>query len=516
MALTLLAVGGCRPTDDGVGLAAGPRRGGRLLIIAGGLPAVPDPHVATVPHPAHSLLFETLLVRGPLGWDGGPTAPAVALYPQLAAAWSVSEDGREITLVLRRGVSFHDGRPLDAAAVKANLDRILALPAGNAARDLLVDLRQVEVIDEARVRLRLRRANPAIWQALASPLLSMVSPGSWEGAGWAGTGPYRLEAWGPDEVRVVRNEAYSWAPAFYRNTGPAFPEEVRLVTAADPVDGPYLRLTAGEGTVPHVRSPGEGLLYLCCNLGEEVLADAAVRRAVACAIDRDALVAAAQAAEGWWVATSSPVAPGLWGYDPATAGFFPPGGGALASQLLASSGWTRTSPDGRLTRQGVPLRLELLVQDRPATVAVASELARQLGELGMVLEVKVVSAGDALARAARGQFQLLLAGYQWGPDADVLHYFFHSSRRGATNRGGYASADVDPLLEAARLEMDPRLRWSMYGRAQRFLLSDLPWVPLLAPALPVDFDPEAVPGLLVGPAGSLWLHDVWLPGGVGR
>lgn len=504
--------GGCVAVDP-VGQAAGPIPGGELRVAVADLPATVDPQLAPGPHLLHRLLFETLLTWGPLA-PAGTVASGLALRPHLAAGWMVSPDGRTVDLLLRQAVSFHDGAPLDAAAVRANLERVLALPEGTPARELLADVTAVEATGAHRLRLHLRRANPAIWNALASPLLGMMSPGSWERESWVGTGPYVFGAWEENAVTLYRNEAYAWPPAFYGNDGRAYPQAVTLAVGGDAPAHLWLDgAPEGEG-LEFFPVAGRGLLYLAFNLRQGVAAEAAVRRAVAYAVDRAALAAAAEAVEPGWVPAVSPLAPGIWGFDPVVAGAFTPRQSpAAAREILALDGWQHEGEeDGCLVRDGVVLELEVLIQDRPGAVAMAAVLAEQLAAVGMRLRLRVLGPRDALVQASFGRFELLLAGYRWAPDPDVLHYYFHSSRVGTTNRGGYRSSEADRLLDAGRTEMDLELRSLVYSRIQRLLLSDLPWIPLLAEARTVGWDPEGLRGVLLGPAGEIWLHDAWLPG----
>src|SRR5512145_2229315 len=88
------------------------------------------------------------------------------IVPQLALSHSTSEDGKTVTLKLRQGVRFHDGEVLDAAAVKASLERHMSM-AGSFRRPELAAVDKVEVVDSSTVRLLLK--NPF------SPLLAQLT-----------------------------------------------------------------------------------------------------------------------------------------------------------------------------------------------------------------------------------------------------------------------------------------------------------------------------------------------------
>lgn len=62
--------------------------------------------------------------------------PDLKFVPQLAESWKTSDDGKTLTFTLREGAVYHDGNPIDAASVKANLDRAMTLPDSNRKSEL--------------------------------------------------------------------------------------------------------------------------------------------------------------------------------------------------------------------------------------------------------------------------------------------------------------------------------------------------------------------------------------------
>ncbi|BBO89659.1 ABC transporter substrate-binding protein [Desulfosarcina ovata] len=94
--------------------------------------------------------------------------------PCLAESWTVSEDGKSYVFYLRKGVSFHDGTPFDAAAVRANVEK---LKSGNWSNVVRV-LQSVNVIDAHTVELVLKRPHPTLFTLLASSTNAIVAPAS--------------------------------------------------------------------------------------------------------------------------------------------------------------------------------------------------------------------------------------------------------------------------------------------------------------------------------------------------
>ena len=113
------------------------------------------------------LIFDTLVVLG----------PDLAARPALAESWSMSQDGTAYTFRLRRGVRFHDGTPLDAAAVKVTLDRATSSQAkANFTISLAGVYRTTEIIDPLTARVVLSRPYAPFLDGLAEGYHALVSP----------------------------------------------------------------------------------------------------------------------------------------------------------------------------------------------------------------------------------------------------------------------------------------------------------------------------------------------------
>ena len=97
------------------------------------------------------------------------------IVPQLAVSSETSEDGKSVVLKLRSGVKFHDGAPMDAAAVKASLERHMTMP-GSFRKPELGAVDQVEVIDASSVRLVLKSPFSPLLAQLADRAGMIMSP----------------------------------------------------------------------------------------------------------------------------------------------------------------------------------------------------------------------------------------------------------------------------------------------------------------------------------------------------
>ena len=100
------------------------------------------------------------------------------LVPDLATSWSTSADGKTLTFDLRQGVTFQDGTPFDANAVKWNLDRLLDTNVRVPQRGQLTVIDSVDVVDAHTVRLNLKNPAPALVGAMSQTTAAMISPAS--------------------------------------------------------------------------------------------------------------------------------------------------------------------------------------------------------------------------------------------------------------------------------------------------------------------------------------------------
>ncbi len=95
--------------------------------------------------------------------------------PQLAKSWAFSDDMKELVFKLRENATFHDGEPVDAAAVVYNMNRHLTLPGSNR-RSEISEVTSVEAVDRYTVKFKMARPFVPVLAALADRASIMVSP----------------------------------------------------------------------------------------------------------------------------------------------------------------------------------------------------------------------------------------------------------------------------------------------------------------------------------------------------
>ena len=420
----------------------------------------------------------------------------------LATSWA-TPDQRVWTFTLRPGVRFHDGAPLDAEAVIANLDHLRGVRGfpGKAQR-----------IGPHVVEITLERPNAALLSTLSQPFFAMQSPRRLSGPGGetpVGTGPFRFEASSPGVVELAAFDGH-WAgvPRARRLVFRRFPDEHALADAlaAGEVDvssaigpGPAGRLRTDAG-VTFDSQTGLNLIFLAMNNERPPFSDARVRRAFSRAIDRLGLVREVLAGHAEAAHTALP--PTLSGHDTRTRELVLDRDSArrlLAAARLAE-GFETTLAVSRAPR---PYLLEPL--------RVAARLRDDLARVGVTVRLReVASWTEHVGLTSRGDFDLALLGWQadtLDPN-DFLTALLDSGSIGATNRSRYRSAAMDGLLKRARMDSAPGRRLAHYRQAQELCQRDMPFVPLYHSSVFTARRRE-VRGLVIGPTGILRYDKVW-------
>jgi len=419
----------------------------------------------------------------------------------LATSWATA-DSRTWTFTLRQGVRFHDGAPLDAAAVVANLD----------------DLRKQRGFPGRAVRagpfvvtITLDQPNAALLATLSQAFFAMQSPREIVRSPprLVGTGPYRLESARPGRIELTANpQHWGGAPRLRRIVFRRLADQPSLEAAlvAGDVD---VTSAVGQDTVGRLRGragitldsqTGLNIAFLCPNNERRPFDDRRVRQALVRAIDRRALVRDGLGGHGVPARNSLP--PAMWGYAGRTKELGLDR--AAARRLLAQAGYpdgfetTLMTVDAARPYLPSPLRLASLVRDDLAQVGVRAKLEQAR------------SWKEYLDRATRGDYALALLG--WQADTidpnDFLSALLGSEAIGSTNRSRYRSPQMDALLKQGRQHADHRERAGLYRSAQELFQKDVPWMPLYHVSLFTAFR-RTVHGLSVDSTGLLRYDKAW-------
>lgn len=457
--------------------------------------------------------------------------------PALATSWEVNDTADVYTFDLRDDVTFHDGTPFDAAAVKFTLDRIMDPELlSQSAISLLGPYASSEVLSPTSIAVTFSTPYAPFLNSVSQPQLSTVSPAAVEAAGVdfglnpVGTGPFSVDSYEVDsQIRLVRNDAYNWAAESFGHEGPAYLDAITWRIIPEP--GTRLAaLQAGEvhiiQDVPTQDYPtvsNDGALQLLeaimtgsgwsmmINVTKAPTDDVLVRQALSWGVDREGLILSIW--QGAYQISCSPLTSVTFGYDAGTCdiyGYDP----ERAAALLDEAGWL-LGDDGLRYKDGAPLTIECYYRsDNANFVALATFLQ------AMYLPLGITFAPNGLAQA--GYFDAVRTGqhntqFWWGPATDpdgVFRPFFHSSNAdGGTNRNRYVNPEVDALIDEAAGTVDRATRAELYAALQSQTLDEAVMIFFSEPTSAYAFRPEQVRNVRLD-FSSIYplLYDVSLAG----
>lgn len=453
--------------------------------------------------------------------------------PWLAKSWDVSPDSTEYTFTLRDDVTFTDGEPFDAEAVKANFDRIVdpETASAQAASMLGADFYAgTEVVDDHTVKVSFTQPYAPFLQAASTPQLGFYSPAvlaesadKLKAGGpdvTVGTGPFVLTEYTADqEIVYTRNDDYAWGP--HETKAPAFetlrvqiqPEasvrtgviesgEADLASNIPP--NQVAGLDDAGVTVDSVEYPGLPYsLYLNEKYG--VFADEKVRQAFARGIDVDAAVEEiyfGQFPRAWSVLGSTTP-----GYDASLEDSWPFDQDA-ANALLDDAGWTERDADGIRMKDGERLSVRWIawtpVPDDRA--ALANAIQSDLKAIGFEVQREELEPGAYNAQYEPKTFDLTDWGFS-GVDADFLRAHLHTD--GFQNASQVSDPEIDALLEEAVASSDQDARNELYTQLQQWNAEYTAIVPLYSPSA-ITAVGERVQGLDYDLYGRPLFYDVSL------
>jgi peptide/nickel transport system substrate-binding protein len=397
------------------------------------------------------------------------------IVPQLALSSETSGDGKTVTLKLRSGVKFHDGEPLDAAAVKYSLDRHMNM-RGSFRKPELAAVDTVEAVDPLTVKLNLKQPFSPLLAQLTDRAGMVVSPKAAEAAGDkfalkpVCAGPYKFVE------RIAQDRIVVDKFADYWNKGHVFIDKITYVPIVDSTvrlanlraggldmmervlatdiktvrDDPKLRLS---------KAVSVGFFALLVNVANGPKADnplgkdPRVRQAFELAIDREALNQVVFNGEfvpgNQWVNPQSP-----W-YQQAFP--IPKRDIAKAKALMKEAGIT-----GRLS-------IDFMIANNPEIRQMAEVVQSMTAEAGFDLKIRVVEAATGLKAAEEGDFQLYENTWSGrvDPDGNTVLYQTCGS---PLNTGRFCDKEIDEWHREARASNNFATRKKAYEKiAAKFL-----------------------------------------------
>lgn len=438
--LRLLGAGAASAAALGssIGIAGAQTEGGTLRIGLNAEPDTLDPHRT----PSRYMWMVGLAMYDPLVISD----TSGTIYPMLAKSWEVSEDQLTYTFSLRDDVTFHDGTPFNAEAVKFNYDRVVDPATGSLlSNDDIGPYESSTVIDEYTVEIKLSAPYGPFLRMISLMEFAIISPTAATELGLdnygfnpVGTGPFKFVEWTLQESTVFeRNPDYTWGSTdIYPISGPAHLDgivyqylleagtriaalengEVDAITSVPPLE--VERLEGNENLVIEKYAASGHPTAFIMNTAKAPTDDVNVRRALNLAMDREALTQALYAGQN--DPAYGPLSPVTFGYWPEVSEHvrFDPD---EADRLLNESGWSRDGEYYQKDGEALTVELYAFGTAGPTGEAVQAELRLS----GIAVNVNILEFSEQKRIAFEGLHNLIMITFG-APDPRILKLLYHS------------------------------------------------------------------------------------------
>jgi len=463
--------------------------------------------------------------------------------PALSEKWRVSADGMVWTFQLRKNVKFHDGAPLDAAAVVWNFERWWKsnhpqhenqVKAGQTFEywegqfggfDDKSIVSRVEAVGSHTVRITLKAPQAPFLANLAMFVFDIASPRAVEKWGTefgkhpVGTGAFRFVEWKPNQEVILEANPDYWGlkPAVKRVVVRTIKDnsqrlaalkaaEIHGMEGLNPED---VRVVRGDPNLQLILRPTNTTGYIAFNYKVKEFQDRRVRLAFAHAINKKALVDALYGGTGLVATQFQP--PALWGYDKDLKDFeFSP---EKARDLLRRAGFAQGLSD--IT--GEDGKKEVLVfwymsRSRPYfpnPKEIAEAMAADLAKAGIKTQLQTAEWAVYLDKRKSGQLPLYMLGWTGdnGDPDNFICYFF--CQPGAAREGFYGNQPLADLLLRAQTLTNQAERAKLYRQAEQILHDDVGRLFIAHNQPPLAFA-KRVKGYVPNPTGSEYFNTVAL------
>ena len=521
-ALVLLATAGCSSTSHASaasGSADASGRGGTLVIGATGTLPNPDTILGGTGYEGTALV-SWQIYEGLTSYDLTKTNEPAPITSALATSWTVAPDHRTWTFTLRKGVTFQDGTPFNAAAVIFNLDRYLkkgspyyTAALGAAAQEYAGDITSYRAVGTDQVVLVTKAPNGHFTDDLTHILMaSPTAVRKYGDSGFSqhpvGTGPFTFVSQTPgQEIDLVANKRY-WrgAPKLDRLVVKALPDpaartaallsgEVNMIDYPNPDDVSRLE-TDG---VKVDTNAYDHIWYWILDESKAPWNNVLVRQAANYAINRQALASDllhGTAGPAYQAAPKGTIAydpnGNLYSYDP-----------AKAKQLLAEAGLSK----GFTTTVTVPTAGSGNLLPVPISEAIQQDLAA----VGITVKIRTTDWNTLLSDEANGKVDLgsdaLAQSTTLFQSESLLPLFLGSNSPFWT--GHYSDPKVDSLFAAASSSLDQTTRKQDYTQALDRVTKDAPWLFVVNDRDSRALSPK-VHGFVEPQSWFIDLTDVWV------
>jgi peptide/nickel transport system substrate-binding protein len=425
------------------------------------------------------------------------------IVPAIAQSWNFSADGKELTFKLDPKAKFQNGAQVTSADVKASFERILDEKTGAANRANYLSIDTIETPDPETVVFKLKQADVPMLTAMTDANSSIV-PASAIADGSIGTkaigsGPFKLDSWDPNSKEVLSANK-DWAggtPAVDGIDISVLPDETAILAAmrAGQVDFALLNdplvatLVPKEAKLQLNREPVLAYNVLQLNPSRKPMDQLAVRQAISCATDRQAVLDTAALGEG---KVTGPLTMPFYASDPNTL-FCYKRDVEKAKKLMADAGMASGFSATVIAATGEP----------PTAAAEAQVLQAQLAEIGIKLDIKMMELNVYVDTWLKGDFDMAVALNGGRPDPYTMYNRYFTKSGNLQKVSNFADDQLDSLLQQGRVETDPEKRKAIFADFEKALAEKSPWIWLYT-AYGYTAQQKTVEGFVPSPTGSLF------------
>lgn len=431
-----------------------------------------DTHMAkdTVTGIIHYQIYDTLVRND----------PQKGIVPGLAESWEISEDGKEITFLIRQGVKFQNGEVMTTEDVAYSLNRAIESSFTSSYTELMD---HAEAIDDTHVILYMKQGFGPVFQCLSAACMGIVPKAYVEDVGDEGfanapigTGPYKFVSWSSGEKIQLEafDEYWQGEPSIKdisfmimtdKNTAAIALEsgEIDVLYAPSPADRTQLESLEN---VQFLNEDGSVYMWVVAfNNESEIFKNQKVREAISYAIDRQEMVDGYL--DGFGIVTEMPIVPSVFGYDPS----------------FKNNEYNLEKAKALLSEAGYPNGFSCTIKLNQSSTYTepAQILQAQLRKIGIDLEFELQERAAFLQDVTTDAnyditLYMFTAGYT---DADyVLYGRLHSDNIGSTNYLKYSNPNVDKMLDQARTSTNEEERMELYYKISEYVRDEAPFIPL--------------------------------------
>jgi len=408
--------------------------------------------------------------------------------PSLAERWEVSADALTWTFYLRKDVKWHDNTPFTADDVEFTLKTLAGVKYDSIYKQNIQQVSYFSVLDQHTIKLVLKSPNSNFVNLMVFPIVPKHQFSNID-YNPLGTGPYRFVEYSARKyIKFTANDLWWNENKPYidyihvriipdHNTALYALEAKEIdMVSTDIVDWEKYSSKDNLKVAEYVTNQYE---FLGVNFNNKVLSENAVRKAIAFALDREAIIN--EVLLGHARIVDSPFNNEMWVFDSSAQVYYHDI--QKARDILINAGWADSNADGIFDKvidnMSVPLSFEVLVnEDNDIRVRTAEMIVKQLMEIGMNVRLKKVPWEDMNNLINMKQYDMVLSAMNLSGDAD-LSFAFHSSAIGTgTNFISYNNPQMDQLLSNALIQTTDNGRKQAFSQLNDYIIDELPYISL--------------------------------------